>query len=257
MAANYENPFGPKFEGNCAQGESAVQATIKVVTYNINEGRAVDQAIEELNTFAALRDPDILLLQEMDEDGTRQLACAVSHDYVYYPASVFPRTKRNFGNAILTKWPLSDPGKILLPYKGLNNQQLRIAVRATVAIGDLELLVYSVHTETYTVPPRHRKAQIAAVVDDIGSGNGYVVVGGDFNTVSNRSIKRMVGQFAEIDLVRASKGAGPTVSKFGLRPSAADHVFVRGLRVLAKGKVGTTKASDHFPVWVKLGLPQN
>jgi len=257
MAANYEDPFAPKFEGSFAKRELEFQGTIKVVTYNINEGRAVDQAIEELNTSAVLRDPDILLLQEMDEDGTRQLACALRHNYVYYPASVFPRTKRNFGNAILTKWPLSNPGKILLPYKGLNNQQLRIAVRANVAIGDLELLAYSVHTETYTVPIRHRKAQIAAVVDDIGSGNGHVVVGGDFNTVSNRSIKRMVGQFAEIDLVRASKGAGPTVSKFGLQPSAADHVFVRGLKVLAKGKVGTTKASDHFPVWVKLGLPRD
>jgi len=257
MAANYEDPFAPKFEGSFAKGELEFQGTIKVVTYNINEGRAVDQAIEELNTSAVLRDPDILLLQEMDEDGTRQLACALRHNYVYYPASVFPRTKRNFGNAILTKWPLSNPGKILLPYKGLNNQQLRIAVRANVAIADLELLAYSVHTETYTVPIRHRKAQIAAVVDDIGSRNGHVVVGGDFNTVSNRSIKRMVGQFAEIDLVRASKGAGPTVSKFGLQPSAADHVFVRGLKVLARGKVGTTEASDHFPVWVKLGLPRD
>jgi endonuclease/exonuclease/phosphatase family metal-dependent hydrolase len=254
MAMNYEDPLGPKHKGWFAQDEPVFQGSIKVVTYNINEGRAVDQAIEELNAFEALRNPDIMLLQEMDEDGTQQVARALCHNYVYYPASVFPRTKRNFGNAILTKWPLSDPGKILLPYRGLNNKQLRIAVRATVAVGHMEITTYSVHTETYTVPIRHRKAQVAAVVDDIGSGNGYVVVGGDFNTVSNRSIKRMVGQFAEIDLVRASKGAGPTVSKFGLQPSAADHIFARGLKVLAKGKVDTIKASDHFPIWVELGL---
>ncbi len=256
MAMNYEDLLGPKYEGWFAEDEPVFQGTIKVVTYNINEGRAVDQAIEELDAFEVLQDPDILLLQEMDEDGTQQVARALSHNYVYYPASVFPRTKRNFGNAILTKWPLSDPAKILLPYRGLNNQQLRIAVRVTVAVGPLEISTYSVHTETYTVPIRHRKAQIAAVVDDIGSGNGYVVAGGDFNTVSNRSIKRMVGQFAEIDLVRASKGAGPTVSVFGLQPSAADHIFARGLKVLAKGKVDTIKASDHFPVWVELGLAQ-
>ena len=254
MAANYEDPLGPKYEGGFAQDEPAFQGTIKVVTYNINEGRAVDQAIEELNAYEPLRDPDILLLQEMDEDGTQQVARALGHNYVYYPASVFPRTKRDFGNAILTKWPLSDPGKILLPYRGLNNQQLRIAVRATVAVGPMEILTYSVHTETYTVPIKHRKAQVAAVVEDIGSGNGHVVVGGDFNTVSNRSIKRMVRLFAEIDLVRASKGAGPTVSKFGFQPSAADHIFARGLKVLAKGRVDTIKASDHFPVWVELGL---
>mgnify|MGYP001817860365 FL=1 len=188
----------------------------------------------------------------MDEDGTDQVAQALRHNYVYYPASVFPRTKRTFGNAILSKWPLSQPGKILLPYRGLNNQQLRIAVRGMVTIDDLEVATYSVHTETYTVPPRHRKAQIAAVVDDIGPGNGYAVAGGDFNTVSNRSIKRMVGQFAQFGLVRASKGAGPTVSKFGLKPSAADHIFARGLTVLEAGKIDPISASDHFPVWVKL-----
>jgi len=257
MGMNYEDPLGPKHEGRFAEDDPVFQGTVKVVTYNINEGRAVDQAIEELNAFQALQDPDILLLQEMDEDGTQRVARALRQNYVYYPASVFPRTKRDFGNAILTKWPLSDPGKVLLPYRGLNNQQLRIAVRATVAFGDLEILIYSVHTETYTVPIRHRKAQIAAVVDDIGSGNGYVVAGGDFNTVSNRSIKRMVGQFAEIGLVRASKGAGPTVSKFGLQPSAADHIFARGLTVLGAGKVDAIEASDHFPVWVELELRQD
>lgn len=255
MVMNYEDLRGPKHEGWFAQDEPIFHGKIKVITYNINEGREVDQAIEELNGFEVLQDPDILLLQEMDEDGTQRVARALRHNYVYYPASIFPRTKRNFGNAILSKWPLSDPAKILLPYRGLNNKQLRIAVRATVAVGPLEILTYSAHTETYTVPIKHRKAQIAAVVDDIGSGDGYVVAGGDFNTVSNRSIKRMVGLFAEIDLLRASKGAGPTVSIFGLQPSAADHIFARGLTILSKGKVDRIKASDHFPVWVELGVP--
>ncbi len=252
---NYEDPLGPKYEGWFAQDGPVFQGTIKVVTYNINEGRDVDQAIEELNVFEVLQDPDILLLQEMDEDGTQQVARALCYNYVYYPASVFPRTKRNFGNAILTKWPLSDPAKILLPYRGLNNQQLRIAARATVAVGPLAISTYSVHTETYTVPIKHRKAQIAAVVDDIGSGNGYVVAGGDFNTVSNRSIKRMVGQFAEVDLVRATAGLGPTINILGLQPVALDHIFTRGLTVLGTGKVDAIKASDHFPVWVMLGVP--
>ena len=47
-------------------------------------------------------------------------------------------------------------------------------------------------------------------------------------------------------------GAGPTVSKFGLQPSAADHIFARGLTVLGLGRVDSITASDHFPVWVEL-----
>ena len=256
MAVNYEDPLGPKHEGWFAEDKPVLQGTIKVVTYNINQGLEVDQAIEELQTYEVLQDPDILLLQEMDEDGTQRVARALRHNYVYYPASVFHWTKRNFGNAILTKWSLSDPGKVLLPYRGLLSQQLRIAVRATVTIGDLRIATYCVHTETYTLPSPHRKAQVAAIVDDIGNGNGHVIVGGDFNTVSNRSIKRMAGQFAEVDLVRATAGLGPTISILGLQPVALDHIFARGLTVLGAGKVDAIQASDHFPVWVELGLAQ-
>jgi endonuclease/exonuclease/phosphatase family metal-dependent hydrolase len=256
MAANYEDPLGPKYEGRFAEDEPEFQGTIRIVTYNINQGLEVDQAIEELHTYEALRDPDILLLQEMDEAGTRRVARDLLHNYVYYPASVFHWTKRDFGNAILTKWPLSDPGKIILPHRGLISQQLRIAVRATVAIDAVEMSVYSVHTETYTIPSPYRKAQISAIVDDVGNGAGHVVVGGDFNTISNRSIRRMAGQFSDIGLTRATAGLGPTINVLGLQPVALDHIFTRGLTVLARGKVDTTKASDHFPIWVELGLPQ-
>lgn len=256
MAANYEDPFGPRYEGGFAKGEPELCSTIKVVTYNINQGLEVDRAIEELQTYEALRDPDILLLQEMDEAGTQQMAQALRHNYVYYPASVFHWTKRDFGNAILTKWSLSEPAKVILPHRGLINQQLRIAVRAMVTVGDVQISTYSVHTETYILPSPHRKAQVATIVDDIGNGTGHVVVGGDFNTISNRSIKRMVGQFAKIDLVRATAGLGPTINILGLQPVALDHIFTRGLTVLGAGKVDAIEASDHFPVWVKLEVPE-
>jgi hypothetical protein len=63
MAANYEDPLGPKYEGRFAEDGPVSQSTIRIVTYNINRGLEVNQAIEELHTYQALRDPDILLLQ--------------------------------------------------------------------------------------------------------------------------------------------------------------------------------------------------
>jgi endonuclease/exonuclease/phosphatase (EEP) superfamily protein YafD len=111
---------------------------------------------------------------------------------------------------------------------------------------------YSIHTETYTVPVSYRRAQIEAVVEDIGPGDTPTVVGGDFNTVSKRSIDRMTEQFAAIGLSRKSAGAGPTVSKLGVKPSAADHIFTRGFCRVGRGKLEEARASDHFPVWVQL-----
>ena len=118
--------------------------------------------------------------------------------------------------------------------------------------GRNDILVYSVHTMTYPNPVAYRDAQIAAVVEDIGDGGMPVIAGGDFNTVSGRSIQRMIDQFSAIGLTRTSSGSGPTIVKLGVRPSATDHIFTRGFTKIASGKVEDTSASDHFPVWVQV-----
>lgn len=249
---NYDDPLGPRFEGHFAGKQPAGGGTLKVVTYNICQGRNVSQAIEEFRASEALQEADIILLQEMDEAGTEQVARELGHNYVYYPASVPFLQGRNLGNAILTRWPLTQPYKLILPYRHPAIRQLRIAARATAAVEDLSIDVYSVHTEIYSTSIKHRMAQVTALVNDIGPEKGAVVVGGDFNTVTNRSIRRVAGQFAEIGLDRASQGSGPTIRILGMRTAATDHIFTRGFQVLAAGAVDTARASDHFPVWTEL-----
>lgn len=251
LMVNYENPLGPQWQGEYAEEMPKFNGRLKVVTYNINFGLEIEQAITEMTSFTPLQNADIVLLQEMDEEGAEQFAQALKYNYVYYPASIHSHG-RNFGNAILAKWPLNDPEKILLPNRSLISRQMRIAMRATVQVEDTAVLVYCVHTEVYSSSRRHRNEQITAVSQHIDTTYPQVIVGGDFNTVSGRSIKRLVNYMAEAGLERASKGAGPTVSKMKLTPSAADHIFARGFRVDGRGAIKKAKASDHFPVWVEL-----
>jgi endonuclease/exonuclease/phosphatase family metal-dependent hydrolase/uncharacterized membrane protein len=192
----------------------------------------------------------------MNESGTEAIARAVNANYVYYPASSSP-SGRNMGNAILSHFPLRDPRKIIMPGLFYANSQSRIAVRATIEMASsdgsvLPVRVYSAHTEIYTATRAHRDAQVAAIVNDVGLGNSPVIVAGDFNTVSRRSIQRLTAQFDAIGLRRITAHAGPTVAKLGGKPTAADHVFVRGFRKLAVGIITEANASDHFPVWVEL-----
>jgi len=250
----YEDPLGPKFEGQFAAEAPQHPETLKIASYNINDGIEVEQVINELGMYNPLRGADFFLLQEMDEVGTEKIARTLQYNYIYYPSSMPARMERNFGNAILSRWPLSQPAKLILPHKHPTNKQLRIAVRATAVLPDQEITLYSVHTETYTVMTKHRKAQIRAIVDNIGPGEAPVIVGGDFNTVSGRSIRRLKRLFGEIGLLRASAGAGTTVKKYRTRPSAADHIFTRGFEVKDKGTLYAALASDHFPVWVELML---
>ncbi len=248
---NYEDPDGPRYIGQYVENEPSYSGSIKVVSYNIDFGERVEQALTELTEVEDLQNPDILLLQEMNEEGVEQIAKALKMNFVYYPASIH-KHGRNFGNAILTPWPIKDDKKIILPHRAPLNRQMRISLAATLTINGLDILTHCAHTEVYITTRRLRNRQVGAITENVGTDNPYVIVGGDFNTVTNRGIRRMVEQFAEIDLVRASKGAGPTVKKLGFSPCAADHIFTRGMEIIACGSPNNTSASDHYPVWVQL-----
>ncbi len=225
-------------------------------TYNIDKAKAIVEAGQVLSRLDPLPQASLIFLQEMNESGTETIAREVNANYIYYPATRSP-SGRNMGNAILSRFPLRDPRKIILPGLFYYNNQSRIAVRATIDMttgaGDvLPVRVYSAHTEIYTASRSHRESQAAAIVDDIGLGNSPVIVAGDFNTVSRHSIQRLTAQFEAIGLRRITAHAGPTVAKWGGKPTAADHIFVRGFRKLGAGIVTEAGASDHFPVWVEL-----
>lgn len=254
----YDHPDGPRYAGQYAQDSPSPADALTVATYNINFGLAVPQAIAAFRTYEALQRASVILLQEMDEPGVELMAQALHCNYVYYPASI-SRYNRNFGNAVLARWPLVDGAKLILPHRHPVRDQIRIAVQATVQIGSHLVRIYSVHTETYTVPAEYRRAQTAALVDAIADlpSEVPVIVGGDFNTVSRRSINRIVDQFGAVGLARSSAGAGPTVARLGVQATAADHIFTRGFAKLACGKVAKAGASDHFPLWVDLVVPRS
>jgi endonuclease/exonuclease/phosphatase family metal-dependent hydrolase len=241
------------YEGQYATDPVVDTGRFVVVTYNIRKGQAIQKAGEAFQRAERLREVDVILLQEMDETGVEQLARWLRANYVYYPAFT-RRNGRNAGNAILTRWPLADARKVILPRRHPVTGQLRISVRATVNVGGRDVLVHCVHTETYSTLASHRSAQVAAIVEDIGPGESPVIVGGDFNSVSRRSVRRIVEQFADIGLSHASADAGPTITKLRFR-SVVDHVYARGFRPVASGTVGDAGASDHWPLWVQLAAP--
>lgn len=252
---NFEDSEGPLFSGNYQTGQPAFDGVLRVVSYNIDRGKEYLLGLQDLQEYTPLQNADLILLQEMDEQGTDHIAAALGYDYFYYPASIMEG--KNFGNAILSCWPLSQPKKVILPNKSRFNGQIRIAVRANVVVNGHDLLVYCAHTEIYTASIRHRREQAEGITDDIPLKAPYVIVGGDFNTVSIRSIRRLSRQFAELGMERASKGSGATVQKYATNPAAADHIFTWGFEVVDKGKVKDGRASDHYPIWATLRFKES
>jgi endonuclease/exonuclease/phosphatase family metal-dependent hydrolase len=189
---------------------------------------------------------DVVALQEMKEDAVETIARALGFDYVYYPSAWHPSAKGNFGNAVLSRWPIVEDYKLVLPHLSRWRKLQRAACVAVVQVGAQRVRVYSVHLETpFGISRKQRNDQARAIVEDGGRHPEPTLVAGDFNSA-------WIGDdFERAGYRWATKGLGDTLRFF-----AWDHVFVKGLSVPENPAAGIVKdtrgASDHRPVWLAL-----
>ena len=252
---NFCDPDSPRFEAAYAEKDTQpFRGDLKVVSWNIMFSQKIEAASDELGNQLDLRDADIILLQEMDDLGVNSIAASLGYNYIYYPASVHCRTGRKFGNAVLSRWPITGTRKLLLPHMSPRTGEVRVAVRAHIKVDCHDILTYSVHTETYALGKEKRHEQFRKLVDDIeGETHQHVLVGGDFNTLTAGNLTRLEQRFARVDLARAPLRSKATV-KPGLLRISADHVFTRGMTLVDGGAFSKTRASDHFPLWQRFTL---
>jgi endonuclease/exonuclease/phosphatase family metal-dependent hydrolase len=243
---NYTDPDGPVYRTSFAtHGPRATPDTLRVVTFNIEHARRIERAIEVLSQAPSLRDPDLLLLQEMDAGGTERIARALRLESAYIPASVHTRFGRDFGNAVLSRWPIADVRKLLLPHESRGLRQRRTATVATVQVGSRRVRVYSVHLETtFRLGQKARGAQARAVLADAERSPDPVVIAGDLNS------RELGALFEARGYAWLTRDVEDTIGWF-----AFDHVFARGLAPAGTRSAAAEDergASDHKPVWALL-----
>src|SRR5262245_17259052 len=122
---NYLDPQGPRYEGKHAVPDP--DPVLRVVTFNVEWGKRIDR-LAELLREPPLRDADLVCLQEMDPRGVERVAATLGYDYVYYPAVFHPRAHQDFGNALLTRWPVLEDRKLILPERNRFRDMQRAAV---------------------------------------------------------------------------------------------------------------------------------
>ncbi len=242
---NYTSSETPRYAGGfpaeTIAGSSAAD-TLLVASFNIEFSQQVDSAIAVLRREPALRDADVLLLQEMTAEATEAVAAALGLRYVYYPAFYHYRTRRDMGNAVLSRWPIIEDRKIVLPHRSRFVGTQRTATAATLQVGRQQVRVYSTHLGTMgDVAPAARREQLAAIMADAET-YPRVIMGGDMNDAG-------VGETARARGYAWPTRRGPATSSLG----RLDHIFFRGFAALDSAAAGTVEdvsnASDHLPVW--------
>lgn len=184
-----DGPYGPLREDR-----------LRVVSWNLwwrfgpweERAEAIAATLERL-------DPDVACLQEVWGDGERtfsaELAGRLGHDHVY--ASRLEIDGVRFGNAVLSRWPISSHEMLPLPAPD-DTEELRTCLRADVDGPRGPLQVFCTHLNWRFDQSHVRQAQVRSIcrfVADSRPEGGRAfppVLCGDLNAVPDSDELRML-----------------------------------------------------------------
>ncbi len=228
-----------------ARTQLAAGDQVRLVSYNVRGSVTTAGQLRPDLVAAeiASSDPDIVVLQEvgrgMPVHGTLDLL-AFLEDRLEMAVLYEPAADGQLGNAILSRWPMTEMGGGRLPHAGT---QARSYILARIEVGDQDLTVLATHLQ-------RSAEQIEAVLRSVG-GLTPAIVAGDLNVDPGDELLSAFGRY--VDVVDASGDACRTTSA---EPTAAcdrpDWVFVTPDLEVSALRIGTSRASDHLPIHVTL-----
>jgi endonuclease/exonuclease/phosphatase family metal-dependent hydrolase len=236
-------------------------APVRIVSWNIALGRALDRVHASLRGSRNLSAAAVIALQEVSRtrrtSQARTLAARLKMNYVYAGAHRC-RLARERGQAILTPYPILRSWRIALPQV----RHPRIALAADLAVGDEVLRVVNVHLENRTrVNPfivRRRAAQLTHLLEWLESaGHARTVLVGDLNTlgfiVDRGRSEVLLTALLEAAGFRDAHHGRESVT-FRLLGSRLDWIFARHAVTLRAAVEDTGRISDHLAVWADVEL---
>ena len=237
--------------------------SFRVVTFNLH-GESGDKVAHALRTDPALRDADLIVLEEVHGQDHCSVACEVARDFGFHAvfAPEFVDRGGTDGVAILARAPIDSAQVIELPYYNVhfNNERRCAALAATLRIDDKPVTVYAVHlTNRLTV--KQRRTQMMPVLEHARRQQTPVIIAGDFNTSPFTWIAHVVpiltttqdDRFEE--LMRAHGFAtpvaesGPTSRFIAMK---LDAIYTRGFETAKFATADALDISDHIALWAQL-----
>ena len=226
----------------------------RVATYNVHRCIGLDRKRDAGRIASVIRevDPDVIGLQEVDNrsDGTSESAqmdfLAGETGYEAVPGPTIKRANGNYGNVLLTRWPVIEKREIDLCF---SCREPRGAIEALLLVHDEEVRVIVTHLGlTFS----ERWFQIARLADIIKEKSApHFVLLGDINEwfSAGRGLKLLHRLLGKQPVTRSYPSWRPFL--------ALDKIWVKPNEALKRIWVHKTRlsrvASDHLPVVAEIG----
>ncbi len=244
----------------------APKQELRVIAWNMERGRHWRQGVQLIREHDALRDPDIILLGEMDlgmarsanEHTAREMARALGMNYAYGVEFLEltkgePQEREMYagenswgyhGNAILSRYQLSDLSLVRFPgiekWFGHFQKRLggRMALCATLQLGR-PVRVISTHLETSSQDAETRSLQGKLLLQHLEpSGDGMpTLLGGDLNAPPNEPVIQLLRESGFL-VDECNQLSTPTRQRIRdenlvLTEAHIDYICARGLDVIS------------------------
>ncbi|MFP5309365.1 MAG: endonuclease/exonuclease/phosphatase family protein [Actinomycetes bacterium] len=232
-------------------GEPALRVHLHNVHMGIDtRGRFVPA---ELAAVVRTERPDVVVLNEVDRGWLLQgghdllglLAARIGLPHVAFA----PAADEVWGNAVLSRWPISSESVVTLPVGGVPMR--RSALEVTIASPHGDVVLLATHLHHLDDEPDVRLAQARAVAELVAARDGTpVIVAGDLNAQPGDP------ELAPLEALVADLTGRPDPTFPSWDPQwRIDHVLGTPGLTGVDATVPRSEASDHLGVAVTVRLP--
>ena len=236
---------------------------LRVVTFNVHRETA-RKVIEGIENDRALRDADLIVLQEVHRDESVPERCSsacalgtrLGFHAVYAPGHA--QGDGSDGVAIVSRAPIRSPQVIELPYFDVHtNSGRRIALVATIDVDGEPTTVYAVHLDN-RLTVRERRRQVLPVLEHARRQTTRVLIAGDFNTgpatwithlipiITTTQDNRLEALVRKFGFATPVSESGPTHRYLGMK---LDAIYTRGFETVKFATADARNVSDHLALW--------
>lgn len=233
---------------------------VRVMTFNIRHGRGMDNEINLSRIAQVIKDAgaELVALNEVDKrtrrsggvDQVQELAHLVGMEYAYSPSIEYQGGQ--YGNALLSRWPIKDAEVHKLPELG---PEARSLLHAQIVWEDELLHCFVTHLGLCDDEQRAQLQMIAKLIEAIP---GPKILAGDFNFDASLvnwldllpTTMRELWTLQQTERLFAhANGLGGNTFPSDEPTKRIDYILASEELVIAEPVVPVaTLASDHLPV---------